>query len=107
MLQSPDELRLVRDLLKRRFPETFSVLASCLEQADPCEVVYPGNPGEYDDVVREIIVLLAPSSGRLGALTIEEIEDLLRDGLARCFGEPVPDERIRQAAELVASSVKN
>ena len=43
----------------RRFPETYSIFAESLESADPMDIVYPDNPNEYSDVIREMIVLLA------------------------------------------------
>jgi hypothetical protein len=49
----------VQGILYRRFPEVYSILSRSLEAADPMDVVYPGNPDEYSDVVREVIVLLA------------------------------------------------
>jgi hypothetical protein len=63
------EEELIREILKRRFGTLFSRVAAALETADPMDVVYPGNPGEYNDVVPEIVVLLARVSGYVSALT--------------------------------------
>jgi hypothetical protein len=48
----PGEERTVDRVLRRRFPDAYSRLAAALAEADPMDVVYPGNPGEYHDVVR-------------------------------------------------------
>ncbi len=105
-LQTLTEVRMVRALLRRRFPETFSLLAESLEQADPCRIVYPDNPGEYDGVVREVLVLLASRGGSVAGLPVDEIETLIAEGLARSFGETAPQDGIRRVAELVASGVR-
>jgi hypothetical protein len=38
---------------RQRFPVSYAILAESLEEADPMDIVYPGNPNEYSDVVRE------------------------------------------------------
>ena len=103
-LQTAGEIRAVRELLVRRFPLGYALIARCLEQADPLEIVYPGNPGEYDAVVREMLVLLAPSGGSLEGLSIEEVCELLTESIARCFGEMAPVERVRRTAELLTAA---
>lgn len=65
------------------------------------EVVYPGNPFEYDDVVREMLVLLAPSSGRVARLTDEELVTLVMEALSRCYGDHPDSERLQRAVELI------
>ena len=105
-LRTADEIRAVRMLLVRRFPHSYSLIESCLELADPFEIVYPGNPGEYDSVVREMLVLLAPSAGSLKGVTIDEVRELLIESFARCFGEIAPAERVRHAAELLTRASK-
>jgi hypothetical protein len=85
----------------RRFPETYSILSDCLEEADPMEVVYPGNSLEYDDVVREMVVLLAQSDGRLDGLTDASIEDLVRQALGRCFDDLPDPSRLRRTVALI------
>jgi hypothetical protein len=103
-LSTADELRLVSAILAARFPETYQRLSEALESADPFEVVYAGNPGEYDDVVREVIVLLAPVDGDLGSLDRRAIERLVREGLSRCFGEEADEARFQHAVDLLAES---
>ncbi|MCA2211586.1 hypothetical protein [Jidongwangia harbinensis] len=100
----PGEERAVDRLLRRRFPDTYRRLAAALEQADPMDVVYPGNPGEYDDVVREILVLLAGAGGSVDGMPVDELAGLIEEGLARRFGEPADDRAVRRAAELLAGA---
>jgi hypothetical protein len=64
-IETLEEGQTVARLLKRRFPQVFESLSEIFEQADPLDVVYPGNPNEYSDVIREIIVLLAPVEGKI------------------------------------------
>ena len=104
-IETQEEREVVRKLLKRRFPAAYASLTTSLEQADPFEIVYPHNPHEYDDVVREIIVLLAPLNGRLSGLTVDDLVSLMNEALARCFGEDPPPERVRRAAELALSKI--
>jgi hypothetical protein len=103
-LQTASEIRAVRELLGRRFPLSYSSIARCLELADPFGIVYPGNPGEYDAVVWEMLVLLAPSGGSLDGLSVHHVFELLTESLARCFGETAPAERVRHTAELLTSA---
>jgi hypothetical protein len=101
ILESADEIHFARQILKRRFPEMYSLLTDSLEQADPLEVVYPGNPDEYGDVVREIIVMADYANGDLGLLSREEIDALVKEGLSRCFGEEPDAGRVEIAVDLV------
>lgn len=104
-IESPRDTEVVDTVLRRRFPVTYQVLERALEQADPLDVIYPGNPGEYRDVIREILVLVAPMNAALDDLPVDTIEHLLREGLARRFGEPPNDKRLRTAANLVRISL--
>jgi hypothetical protein len=88
--------------LRQRFPEAFHVLESSLEEADPLEIVYPGNPDEYDDVVLEILVLLAPENVALAQVPSDRITAVVREGLARRFGEEPDEARLRRAAGLIS-----
>jgi len=54
VFESASEEMAVDAFLRRRFAETFAIISECLEVADPLDVVYPGNPGEYADATREI-----------------------------------------------------
>lgn len=103
---------MVREFLQRRFPRAYSIVAQSLEEADPFDIVYPNNPHEYDDVVREILVMADRVGGDLGRLSRAEIEVMVREGLDRCFGtepydEPdeAPDEpdedRVQEAIQLI------
>lgn len=100
-LQTAAEIGAIRQILSRRFPQSYSLIATCLEQADPYEIVYPDNPGEYDAVVREVLVLLAPTGGSVEGMSVDGVCELLAEGLARCFGEIAPAERVRHAADLL------
>jgi hypothetical protein len=100
----PGEERTVDRLLRRRFPDTYARLAAALEEADPMDVVYPGNPGEYDDVVREILVLLAGHDGSVDGVPVEELSGIIEDGLARRFGEEPDGRAVRRAAELLSGA---
>lgn len=102
-LETITEARIVEEVLRRRFPETMAILAESLEQADPLEIVYPDNPNEYGDVILEITVLLADVNGNLSLLSAEQLDGIVREGLARRFGE-LPDEaRVRYAVDLIAA----
>jgi hypothetical protein len=100
---TPDEERTVDQFLRRSFPDSYRRLASALEEADPMDVVYPDNPGEYNDVVREVLVLLARTNGSLRELTVDDLVDFIAEGLARRFGEEPDGDAVRRAAELLAA----
>jgi hypothetical protein len=103
MLETSSELKLVREVLRRRFPGAYSLLTESLERADPLEIVYPGNPGEYDDVIREILVLAAHVNGALGELPVDQLDAIVRDGLARCYSDLSDEDRVREAVRLIAT----
>lgn len=98
----PGEEAVVDRVLRRRFPATHRRLSAALEEADPMEVVYPGNPGEYNDVVREILVLLAGNDGSVDGLSVDELAAVIEKGLAGCFGEEADHAAVRRAAEILA-----
>ena len=100
-IETMQEGEVVKNLLTRRFPFLYNKLSDALEEADPFEVVYPNNPDEYNDVVREIIVLLAPVNGRIQDLSYEELTRVVRRGLRRCFGEPLSDSRLKAVVDLL------
>lgn len=93
----------VDTIFRRRFPETCAILQESLESADPMDIVYPNNPNEYNDVIREMIVLLAHENGSFDSFTLGQIEDLVTEGFAKCFGEPPDPERVQKAARLIAA----
>lgn len=93
--------KLVQQVLRRRFPQAYSDLSTSLETADPMEVVYPGNPNEYSDVVRELIVLLAPVNGDISKIGDSELEHLVNEALRRCFGEEADRSRVVNVVRLL------
>jgi len=95
-----DGLVVVR-VLRERFSVEYAILSSSLEEADPCEIVYPGNLDEYGDVVLEILVLLAPENVRLANLSQARIDEVVREALSRRFSEMPADERVRHAITLI------
>jgi hypothetical protein len=72
-----------------------------LEEVDPLEIVYAGNPDEYGDVVLEILVLLAAENVRLAELSRSRIEAVVREGLSRRFGEPASEERLQRVVTSI------
>jgi hypothetical protein len=100
-IETMQEGAVVKNLLWRRFPFLYDKLSDALEEADPLEVVYPNNPNEYSDVVREVIVLLAPVNGRIQDLSHEEVTQVIRRGLKRCFGESPSKSRLKAVVDLL------
>ncbi|MFB9831451.1 hypothetical protein [Actinoallomurus acaciae] len=100
-IQTISEGRVIRNVIKRRFPRTYAIIAESLESADPLDVVYPDNPDEYSDVVLEVMALLAPVGGRLDALSVDDIERIIREGIARCFGEEPDEARLARAVQSI------
>jgi hypothetical protein len=100
----PGEEQTVDRLLRRRFPDLYRRLAEALEEADPMDVVYPDNPGEYNDVVREVLVLLAGRDGSVGGIPVDELAGILESGLNRRFGEEADAAAVRRAAELLTGA---
>jgi hypothetical protein len=96
MLEGAAERSLARQFLRRRFPAAFALLSRCLEEGDPYDVVHPNNPNEYEDVVRELLVMADRVDGDLSRLSRPQVEDMVREALGRCFeaespGEPVDE----------------
>lgn len=105
-IETLNEGRTVARLLHRRFPQVFEGLSEIFEQADPLDVVYPGNPNEYGDVVREIMVLLSPVEGKIGLLAPRQIEELVREGLGRCFDDEPIESRVQDVVREIAERFK-
>jgi hypothetical protein len=105
-LQTKEEMALVGALLRRRFGETFTLWEASLNEADPMEIVYPGNPGEYEDVIREVMVLL-PSDESAMHLAATEARAVAIEALGRCFGEDPEDERVEYLVRLVTSGSRS
>jgi hypothetical protein len=106
-IETLEEGRMVARLLHRRFPQVFESLSEIIEQADPLDVVYPGNPNEYSDVIREIIVLLSPVEGQIGLLTPAQIEELVREGLGRCFDDEPIESRVQDVVREITARFKS
>jgi hypothetical protein len=102
-IETLEEGQTVARLLRRRFPEVFGSLSEIFEQADPLDVVYPGNPNEYSDVIREIIVLLAPMEGKIGLLTPSQVEELVKEGLGRCFDDEPIERRVQDVVSMITA----
>ena len=105
-LETAEEFRVVRTVLRRRFPMTYEVLERSLEEADPMDMGQPIQENEYQDVIREVLVLLAPMSGDLTPLSDGDVLELIREGLARCFCDSADEDRLRRTAGLVAEQSK-
>lgn len=106
IIDDVSEARIIGKVLRRRFPSTFDILESSLEEADPLEVVYPGNPDEYSDVVCEVLVLLASENADLGQVDRTRLASVLKEGLARRFGEEADEARTVLAIDLILKRVK-
>jgi hypothetical protein len=106
-IETLEEGRAVARILQRRFPRLFEGLSEIFEQADPFDIVYPGNPNEYSDVVREIIVLLAPAEGNIGLLSPGQVEELVREGLGRCFDDEPIETRVQNVVRLITEKFKS
>lgn len=92
MLEGAAERSLARQFLRRRFPAAFALLSRSLEEGDPYGVVHPNNPNEYEDVVRELLVMADRVDGDLSRLTRPEVENMVREALGRCFEAHSPGE---------------
>ncbi|NYI59987.1 hypothetical protein BKA22_002732 [Cellulomonas soli] len=91
----------VTRVLRQRFPDAFEALDECLDEADPLDIVYPGNPHEYSDVVLEVLVLLAQENADLSHIGRQRLDGVLRQGLARRFGEDPIEARVELAVDLI------
>lgn len=104
-IETITEGQVVRNVIKRRFLSSFTIISESLESADPIDIVYLDNPDEYGDVVLEVIVLLASVDGRLDSLSVKDLENVIRKGLARCFDEEPDDARVAQTVDLIRRRV--
>ena len=105
-IETLEEGQTVERLLRRRFPQVFESLSEIFEQADPLDIVYPGNPNEYSDVIREIIVLLAPVEGKIGLLMPDQVEELVKEGLSRCFDDEPIERRVQDVVRMITARFK-
>lgn len=95
-LESLTEIQVIDGVLRRIFRHSYEVLTDALEFGDPLEVVYPGQFDEYNDVLRELMVLLADRYVDLNAYSEAEIRAAVRTALARGFGEPPVEENFEK-----------
>lgn len=102
LIETREEDGVVKRLLLRRYPVLFRALSEVLESTDPMDVVYPNNPDEYSDVVREMLVIIA-GSGEVGRLPAHEIAVILRRAIGLCFGEDPDPARLERAALLLSA----
>jgi hypothetical protein len=100
-LETREELECVNALLERSFPKTVSLFRRALQDADPLDIVYDGNPDEYADVVREAVALLSWQSGDPRGLDSEALRDTLLEALRRCFDEEPDPRRVESALRLI------
>ena len=101
--ETREELETVRRVLARRFPDIVNRLGTALEQVDPLDIVYPGNPGEYEDVVWEFLVLVPPTTVDLDQVPASQIESALRTSFRRCFDEPIEDTKLSETLKALRS----
>jgi hypothetical protein len=106
-IETLEEGRIVARLLRRRFPQVSEGLSEIFAEVDPLDIVYPGNPHEYSDVVREIIVLLSPIEGKIGLLTSGQIEALVREALSRCFDDEPIEGRVQDLVRKITARFKD
>jgi hypothetical protein len=105
-VETAAEITVIRRVLQRRFPDLYQRLTTALEQADPYDVVDPDNPHEYDDVIREFLVMADPVDGDLTHLSEDQTTDLLKAALARCFGERLDESKLHHAVALLRSTAQ-
>lgn len=98
-----DERRIVRDVLYRRFPRLTSVLADCFAAVSTYDIAHPGNLDGDNDVIAEILVLLADVNGNLDRVPTGRLHDVLGEGMARSLGH-IPEPRaVQEATRLVGT----
>ncbi len=100
-LETREEAEIVDLLLRRRFGRLTVELSDCFDRLDPLDIVYPGNPREYVDVVRELLV-------RLHGAELAAVEDFIQPVLESfevSFGEQLDDASLAALAHQVASIV--
>lgn len=101
-IETREERYVVERLLLRRYPVLYPALSEALETTDPMDVVYPNNPNEYSDVVREALVIIAGTEDERRR-SIRDIEGILRRAIGLCFGEAPDAARLERAAHLVSA----
>jgi hypothetical protein len=104
LLDSSSELAAVDAALRRRFPRTFLRVSDAIESEDPYDIVYPGNPGEYVDVVREFLVLIADVAGDITSLSRDAITGRLTQSFECCFAESPDAESVGRIADALRSN---
>lgn len=81
--------------LQTRYRRPYEVLEGSLESVDPADMVYPGNPGEYNDVVLEILTLTCHRDCSFTEFGRHDLMQILERALHFYFGEPVDGESLR------------
>lgn len=97
-LETREEFDLIQRVLERRFGPLLRELSAALDEADPLEIVYPGNSGEYDDVVREFVVLMQGRDIR----SLGDVQQALARSFAVRFDEPIEAAALAVISERLA-----
>ncbi|MGN9764567.1 hypothetical protein ACTMS2_05305 [Micromonospora sp. SD12] len=95
------ETRVVTTVMRRRFPWQYQLLARSLEAVDPMDMVYPGHPNEYSDVILEVLVLLSDNNVDLLNTSAGRLERVIREGIERRFSESPEEHRVRAVVQLI------
>ena len=101
-LETKAEMETVRSILERRFPDAYPIVDAACESVDLYDLIRPGNPHEYDDVVREFLVYLGASGRTLPELTEEEVRDFCDRSFRACFAERPKWGAIERLAKEIA-----
>lgn len=90
-LVTKEEFEVVGRFLKRRFPDLHSQLTRALEAIDPYDLVYPGNPGEYDWLIWEYVVLLSPFDYQIATVSDSQLRAVFQQGASVRFPEALSE----------------
>ncbi|OXM43413.1 hypothetical protein [Amycolatopsis alba] len=101
-----DERRIVRDVLYRRFPRLTGLLADSFTAVSTCDIAHPGNPDGDNDVIVEILVLLADVNGNLDRVSTEQLQDILGEGMTRSLGHVPEPHLVQKTTQLVDAKSK-
>ncbi|MEU8415778.1 hypothetical protein AB0C24_23580 [Amycolatopsis japonica] len=99
--ETDDERRIVRDVLYRRFPRLTSLLADCFATVSTYDIARPGYLDGDNDVIAEILVLLADVNGNLDRVSVGRMREILGEGMARSLGRLPEPHAVQEAARLV------
>ncbi len=98
-LETRDEMDLVDRLLERRFGNVVVEISGILDRHDPLDLVYPGNPGEYVDVVREFVVRMQ----RRDPTSLQDVADAFEESIRLCFDDDLQPVVIAKISESLVS----